>query len=753
MTVQGRTQAASNVGAFCSCLAALTSLQKQDFGVVDSSLDLLTVPLRRRGWNDLDDPDQSYFRQVVQCFYSEVCCLSADYEQCDRLVQKRRDDIMEHFIEGMLDSNTLERFPSINLKRIKANGGPRSERKESLRLTLANSPVQSDDCVLRSINVAGARLRKGEASDLPGPPYNSLHLWPFSKNLRKLFLRTIDCPSIDGASGHDAVFMTLDSDLSTRPPDMIPLVSLEKECLKRMALLRGMLSYSARSSRAEGALCFENLSRLIFSSCSYQLVQISEGVRYHARANREDGTMSYRHARLLELQSCYTELTVTLLTWVLREVPRPIPDPFAKMLRHAKDNLLSKVLLKQDFDVNSALRQLCIVATTHLGLNDIGVGSLVTAETDKPDHRLLNDMFFAAVRRSRQIVLHLASEQHAGHNVYFLLDSFLAVGRDSSESTLLDHGQGDYAAGLIARAMECDVKKATTVSYLQMDRSIFQQALDEYLRHVECSRGLGSKELRSIQQLRHVAVKQFLVPMLTKDYVSLAKKRGILCLLSHLLQPEASCIPSRQDLLEIHAIVDLARGLASSLRSALESHTIDDALICKAFQCARHILNLPSPLNADSPCQNQEDNVLSWSLRCNDDSNEARPPFSLYVWTFAKWMNYVGQMLVGQTDEDKKQLMAFRSKSTSLASQGRSVWSGDAYPFHDMMVASSRLLELDGNVFAEKENGQIVTNVYAKPKLKVKWASASSTETDEWHPSSSVRRAAKEFMTEVVAVM
>jgi hypothetical protein len=362
-------------------------------------------------------------------------------------------------------------------------------------------------------------------------------------------------------------------------------------------------------------------------------------------------------------------------------------------------------------------------------------------------------MFFAAVRRSRQIVLHLASEQHAGHNVYFLLDSFLAVGRDSSESTPLDRGQGDYAAGLIARAMECDVEKTTAVSYLQMDRSIFQQALDEYLRHVECSRGLGSKELRYIQQLRHVAVKQFLVPMLGRDYVSLAKKRAIVCLLSHLLQPEASCIPSRQDLLEIHAIVDLARGLASCLRSALESHTIDDALICKAFQCARHILNLPSPLNADTPCQNQEDNVLSWSLRCSDDSNEARPPFSLYVWTFAKWMNYVGQMLVGQTEEDKKQLMEFRSKSTFLASQGRSVWSGDTYPYHDMMVVSSRLLELEGKVFAEKENGQIVKNVYAKPKLKVKRASASSTETDEWHPSSSVRRAAKEFMTEVIAVM
>lgn len=176
MTVQGRTNAARNAGAICACLAALTILQKQDYELVDSSLDSLMGPLRCRGWNDQDDHDQSYLRQVVQCFYSELCCLSAHYEQCDRLVRKRRDDIVEHFVVAMLDSNTLERFPSINLKRIKANGGARSERKESLRLTLANSIVQSEDCELDSINDVGARLKKGEAKDCPGPAYNSSHL-------------------------------------------------------------------------------------------------------------------------------------------------------------------------------------------------------------------------------------------------------------------------------------------------------------------------------------------------------------------------------------------------------------------------------------------------------------------------------------------------------------------------------------------------------------------------------------------------
>lgn len=743
MTVQGRAKAARNAGAICACLAALTCLQKQDFELVDSSLDLLLCPLRRRRWNDQDDPDQSYLRQVVQCFYSELCSLSADYEQCDRLVRKRCDDIVVHFVEAMLDSNTLERFPSINLKRIKAKGGARSERKESLRLTIANSIVQSDDSELDSINDVGARLRKGEARDCPGPAYNSSNLWSFSRSLGKTISRMGGGPSFDEAKRQDAGFMENDPDLSTEPPDMIPLVSLEKECLKRIALFRAMLSHSVNNSRTEEALCFESLSSIIISSCSYQLLSISEGVRYHGCASREDGPISYKHARLLELQTCYAELTVALLSWILREVPSSISETFAKILRHIKENIFSEVLLKQNCDVHSALRNLYTLSTTRLVQNGIPLGSSA-AEADNTG--LFNDMFSAVVRRSRQLVLHLASEQRAARNVYFLLNSLLAVGTSSSESIVFESGQGENVAELVARSMECDSSKATAVSYLWLDRSRFQEALDEYMRHVELSRSLRDEEKRSIQQLRHVAIRQFLVPKLIKDNVSLSMKRGILCLLSHLLQSEASSMDSRPELLDMHVIVDMTKGLASCLRFALESHTVDDALIWKAFQCARLVLNLPSPVKDDSLCDIQDDTVLSRSRHYKDDC-------SLYLWTFATWMNHVGKMLVGRTQEEKRRFVQFRSMVTSLSGRGKSIWCGDNFLDDDVLIGSSRLIELEGKIFAEKENARLVTNMYLKPKLKLTPASVTSADAHEWYPSSSVCRAAKELMAEVIAVL
>lgn len=117
MSTPERTRAANNLGEICACLAALTSLDTQDFWTVDSSLDMFERS-KVLGWRSRDNADQAYFRSVAQCFYSEICCLSTEYEKCNRLVQKSWDNIVEHFVDAILDSNTLERFPSMNLKRI-----------------------------------------------------------------------------------------------------------------------------------------------------------------------------------------------------------------------------------------------------------------------------------------------------------------------------------------------------------------------------------------------------------------------------------------------------------------------------------------------------------------------------------------------------------------------------------------------------------------------------------------------------------
>ena len=196
---------------------------------MNSSLDYIARPVKSLGWRAREDSDQGYFRTTAQCFYSELSSISVEYKQCDRIVRKRWDNIVEHFVDSMLDSNTLERFPSMNLKRIKENGGKRSERKQSLRLKLAN--VQQSNSITRdSVNIVGARLGKGEKESCPGPAYNSSHVWSF-------------CNSLGKAAGAPSVSLTRMLSMKARDWEIcsansILIWSIDRETLFHLCRLR-----------------------------------------------------------------------------------------------------------------------------------------------------------------------------------------------------------------------------------------------------------------------------------------------------------------------------------------------------------------------------------------------------------------------------------------------------------------------------------------------------------------------------------
>jgi hypothetical protein len=624
--------------------------------------------MKAQGWIARDDADQKYFRSMAQCFYSEVCGLSSKYEQCDLLVQNRWDILVEHFVDAMLDSNTLERFPSMNLKRIKENGGVRSERKQSLRIKLANSTRQPEDPSRDSVNEAGARLGKSEKGDSPGPPYNSSHLWPFCESLGKAAARKDGGTELEFREFQMETLLTeLDADLMDRPRDLISLVSLEKECLLRMMLFRGVLSSSARRRSMPGALNFESLSNLIMKYCCYELASISKGVHYQARFGRKDANgdkKSYKHTRLLELQSCYTELTVGLLSTILRECPGQRSALFESSLQCVRDQLLSQVLLSKARDIHQSLQNLYSVATPQAIGSHGGVRSSPATEIDESG--VLNDISVAIVRRSREIMLHLAKDQRCNgmRNVYCLLNAFVTLAMRCKENT--GDRNEDHTLDLITASLGGDAcnREASTVSRRPAGMSPFQQALDDCMQHVLIDGAVGgSEDSTAMHQLRHILIRQFLVPKLLKDDVLLTQKKGILHLLSKILQVEARTNSLGQEGLEVRLIASVAKGIASCMRSTLESRVVDDEFVRLAFQSSRDILTfplLPEDGEADAT-------LLTWSRRYSaSESDPTLPPYPLYLWTFASWMKDVGTVVVGRMEQDKQEFQVFRSNAVSM---------------------------------------------------------------------------------------
>jgi hypothetical protein len=474
-------------------------------------------------------------------------------------VQKSWDNIVEHFVDAILDSNTLERFPSMNLKRIKENCGARGERRQRSRISLANSTRHSGDHTTNSVNEAGARLGKGEKENCPGPAYNSSHLWTFCESLGKAMAR------VGVGERLHKLFVEVDSDLIDIPGDSISFVSVEKECLRRVRLFRGILSYCSGHGPTEGALSFESISNQIISFCCCQLAAIAKGVHYQARHDRNEAasnTNLYKHARLLELQSCYTELTVSLLSWILRECPTSKSTMFESTLHCVRDQFFSRVLLGKKCDIHACLEQLYNVATPEDASSAAAVHSSATLEADESG--VLNDIFVAIVRRNREIMVHLASNHfHDGmKNVYCLLNSFTTLATDCKEDSA--DKSDEWALDSIAKSMDGEHQAALAGSHLLTETSQFQRDLDEYMRHVTLERVTGSEESTCLQQLRQVVIRQFLAPKLLKDDLTLLQKKGILRFSSTILPIETRRSGStHQQPLELNLIASMVKGIAS----------------------------------------------------------------------------------------------------------------------------------------------------------------------------------------------
>lgn len=298
---------------------------------------------------------------------------------------------------------------------------------------------------------------------------------------------------------------------------------------------------------------------------------------------------------------------------------------------------------------------------------------------------------------------------------------------------------------MLSKALDDGNLISLATSSLPSNTSPFQRAVDEYMQHVATRRAVDGQEALAMRSLRLVVIQQFLIPKLLKDGVLAAQKKGILRLLAKLLQMEGRASATDAGL-EVTVIASMAKGIASCIRSALESPLVDDDLVCHAFQCSRFLLTLPY-LSEES--SERQDSVLSWSRREQDGTTT--PRYALYLWTFATWMNHVGRMIVGRTDQDCKGFQEFRLRATSLTSQGRSIWSDDEnFVSTTVLEVSTRFVALEARVFVEKENALPVTNVYAKSKAKP----AVDVRTPvEWTPSSNVRRAAKELQAKVIAVL
>ena len=133
LSPSGRILVATNAGAICSSVAALTSLRTPGSVHFKASFEDFFQG-RRSVYHATDHQsrvgDLAYLKNLGQCFSSELCRYSRISPTCQSVVRSGLEHIINHFLEALVDPEILHRLPSSNKAIISRLGGPKAQEME-----------------------------------------------------------------------------------------------------------------------------------------------------------------------------------------------------------------------------------------------------------------------------------------------------------------------------------------------------------------------------------------------------------------------------------------------------------------------------------------------------------------------------------------------------------------------------------------------------------------------------------------------
>ena len=352
--------------------------------------------------------DCAFGRDVTFCFYGELCRLGAKHFSCTSVLRRRFDDCFQIFILGLLDSNSLERFPSCDMAAWEKLANGKGKEKEERHLSYANPSEPSAD-ILRGLSVPLA-LKKREEYDHAGAAYISRNLWVFFQTLKEV------SKAVDGDSGKFGAVvakLTVTSNhLLHKFSGSLWPVSLEMEYHRRRQLLKGILAECLHLDLTE--FLFNILRELIA-----HLLYILDGAAVIAdeRTSFQDGSSSaltHKQAKLHFLQNLQAEFVAEFfsLLWLKN----------TKYGEHDKNRQLGKKMI--DF-----ISLLCERDSTGQTMESFRghlsklLGTSFPETNSKLEHKLKVDLLLCICKRAPRLFLSSVAHEKMMDNILSTLCS------------------------------------------------------------------------------------------------------------------------------------------------------------------------------------------------------------------------------------------------------------------------------------------------------------------------------------------
>jgi hypothetical protein len=255
--------------------------------------------------------DSEFFTTIQECFCAIIVTIVEVLKSYELNLKNISDEVLHYYLRSCLSANSMNYFPTSNFEAIADVGGESSKQREKAILMKALSKLEDLNGIHKNDDsdrdAHGLNLR----SDYFDSPRKYLvsHFWGWTQNMSFLV----------GQCNNDLV--TCVQEVCTNIVDGMSPISLEKECLKRVMVLRSIMGkciqQSNLSMHQDHSLLSLAFTTIVMTFIS-EMKAISRGLCYYEQSSNAEEL--YKKSKALVLQKSFITFYTCFFSWLLGEL-------------------------------------------------------------------------------------------------------------------------------------------------------------------------------------------------------------------------------------------------------------------------------------------------------------------------------------------------------------------------------------------------------------------------------------------------
>jgi hypothetical protein len=571
----------------------------------------------------------------------------------------------------------------------------------------------------------------GDYFDTAGPTYACKNVWSFLMNMGHVLATSNPYETkyprhFQSLTSIGRRIVDICNNLHSNELDMVPQISVERECLKRLIVFQKLLvSLTDRENECLDAILgmkgslFSAISKFIIENL-YYLAGVELDVEEQRRIGCNDAITSYHRAKSLAFQRAYSELCGSLMAVMLRENK----GQGTLILELVRSLIISAV--RGDLELRRTIEEKAM----NLNLQ------LRKRASKGRAHNMTHDFAMSCFRRTSDLLVYSASCSDYRAVLFHAMFHELP----SKENEMIESFISSLSSRLVLTSEAIGVYGAVSTDGLE-------RAIDDRILCSEVLRGNDIDVQKSILGLREWAISNFFAALLrsqsTASPLRLVLLKSLDCMIKTFSSNDVSTrekiFDESGNLASNTTFVKLFYSFKECLCNSIRSNNADAIFITEFYSCVRQCLELPMSIETTTTSGTHETiSLLSWARatsKIDDESNPHSLQCSVYINKISHWFQLCGMLL--RQPETTACLRNFLIKVNNHE---------DAKPFsldnietnpdmHQLCSIFCSLNELEGELSLRIANANRVqvSNPYAATDPK-----SSSTPTSETlvHPHS-----------------